>query len=55
MHAIVAPHASGAYQNYIDPDLRGWRRQYYGRNLARLEQVRADYDPDRRFRSPRGV
>ena len=55
MHAIVAPHASGAYQNYIDPDLRDWRRQYYGRNLARLEQVRADYDPDRRFRSPRGV
>ena len=34
MHAIVAPHASGAYQNYIDPDLRGWRRQYYGRNLG---------------------
>ena len=37
------------------PDLRGWRRAYYGRNLARLQQVRADYDPDRRFRSPRGV
>jgi FAD/FMN-containing dehydrogenase len=55
MHAIVAPHASGAYQNYMDPDLRDWRHAYYGRNLARLEQVRADYDPDRRFRSPRGV
>ncbi len=55
MHAIVAPHASGAYQNYIDPDLRGWRRAYYGRNLARLEAVRAEYDPDRRFRSPRGI
>ena len=37
---IVAPHASGAYQNYIDPDLRGWRRAYYGRNLERLETVR---------------
>jgi FAD/FMN-containing dehydrogenase len=55
MHAIVAPHASGAYQNYIDPDLRGWRRAYYGRNLARLQEVRARYDPDRRFGSPRGV
>jgi FAD/FMN-containing dehydrogenase len=55
MHAIVAPHASGAYQNYLDPDLHGWRREYYGRNLARLEQVRANYDPDRRFRFPRAI
>ena len=55
MHAIVAPHASGAYQNYLDPQLRGWRRAYYGRNLARLEAVRTEYDPDRRFRSPRGI
>lgn len=55
MHAIVAPHASGAYQNYIDPDLHGWRGAYYGRNLERLQEVRAAYDPDRRFRSPRGI
>ena len=55
MHRIVAPHASGAYQNYLDPDLRGWRGAYYGRNLARLERIRAEYDPDRRFRSPRGI
>jgi FAD/FMN-containing dehydrogenase len=55
MHGIVAPHASGAYQNYMDPELRGWRRAYYGRNLERLEAVRARYDPDRRFRSPRGI
>jgi len=55
MHGIVAPHASGAYQNYMDAELRGWRRAYYGRNLDRLEQVRAEYDPDRRFRSPRGI
>jgi FAD/FMN-containing dehydrogenase len=55
MHGIVAPHASGAYQNYIDPELRDWRRAYYGRNLERLEEVRATYDPDRRFRSPRGI
>jgi FAD/FMN-containing dehydrogenase len=55
MHAIVAPHASGAYQNYMDPELHGWRRAYYGGNLERLESVRLSYDPDRRFRSPRGV
>jgi FAD/FMN-containing dehydrogenase len=55
MHRIVAPHASGAYQNYLDPDLPGWRDAYYGRNLVRLERVRAEYDPDRRFRSPRAI
>ena len=55
MHGIVAPHADGAYQNYMDADLRGWRGEYYGRNLERLEQVRARYDPDRRFRCPRGI
>ena len=39
----------------MDPELRGWRRAYYGRNLERLEAVRERYDPDRRFRFPRGI
>ena len=55
LHRIVAPHADGAYQNYMDPELRGWRRAYYGRNLQRLEDVRERYDPDRRFRFPKGI
>ena len=55
MHRIVAPHASGAYQNYIDGELAGWRRAYYGRNLDRLEAVRARYDPNRRFRFARSI
>jgi FAD/FMN-containing dehydrogenase len=55
LHRIVAPYAHGAYQNYMDPDLGGWRRAYYGRNLERLEAVRERYDPDRRFRFPRSI
>ena len=55
LHRIVAPHASGAYQNYLDPELGGWRRAYYGRNLERLEAIRERYDPDRRFRFARGI
>ena len=55
LHVIVAPYANGAYVNDIDPDLRGWRRAYYGRDLARLEAVRERYDPDRRFRFPRSI
>jgi FAD/FMN-containing dehydrogenase len=55
LHGIVAPHADGAYQNYIDPQLKGWRRAYYGRNLTRLVDVREKYDPDRRFRFRQGI
>ncbi|UQX04342.1 FAD-binding oxidoreductase [Streptomyces sp. RerS4] len=52
----LRPWAGGAaYQNYADPKLVGWREAYYGPNLARLEQVRRTYDPDRLFRFPQAV
>ncbi|MFJ3833214.1 FAD-binding oxidoreductase [Streptomyces sp. NPDC090046] len=52
----LRPWASGrAYQNYTDPKLTGWREAYYGPNLARLQEVRRAYDPDRLFRFPQAV
>lgn len=52
----LRPWASGAaYQNYADPKLTGWREAYYGPNLARLEEVRRRYDPDRLFRFPQAL
>ncbi|MFI1651406.1 FAD-binding oxidoreductase [Streptomyces avidinii] len=52
----LRPWASGrAYQNYIDPKLTDWREAYYGANLARLQEVRRAYDPDRLFRFPQAV
>jgi len=52
----MRPYASGqAYQNYIDPDLTGWRQAYYGANYARLAQIKASYDPHRLFSFPQAI
>ncbi len=46
----MRPYATGtSYQNYVDPDLSDWQHAYYGANLARLQHVKATYDPDNLF------
>jgi FAD/FMN-containing dehydrogenase len=52
----MRPFASGqAYQNYIDPQLNGWQRAYYGSNLARLREIKRQVDPDFSFRFPQAI
>jgi FAD/FMN-containing dehydrogenase len=49
-------HVSGhAYQNYIDPSLREWRRAYYGANLHRLQAIRKRIDPHHYFNFPQAI
>lgn len=52
----MRPYVSGqAYQNYIDPRLRGWAKAYYGDNLSRLERVKSLYNPDDVFSFPQAI
>jgi FAD/FMN-containing dehydrogenase len=41
--------SAAAYQNYIDPTLTDWSHAYYGTNLARLQRVKQQWDPDDAF------
>jgi FAD/FMN-containing dehydrogenase len=52
----MRPHVSGqAYQNYIDPSLRGWQKAYYGTNLPRLVSTRKRVDPHHYFNFPQAI
>jgi len=44
--SLLAPYATGSYQNYIDPTLPDWLDAYYGSNLSRLVRVKRAVDPD---------
>jgi FAD/FMN-containing dehydrogenase len=48
--AMVPFCGEGAFQNFPDPALKDWARQYYGTNLARLRRIKAAVDPDDVFR-----
>jgi len=51
----LAPYVRGAYQNYIDPELKDWARAYYGANLERLVKVKRRVDPDDFFHFAQSV
>lgn len=44
-----------AYVNYIDEQLPDYLDRYFEGNLARLERVKATYDPENYFRNPQSI
>src|SRR5262249_27432354 len=55
-YVSTAPYAlPQTYQNFTDPSLKDYLRQYYGSNRPRLEQVKAAVDPARIFRFPQAI
>ncbi|MEV2232624.1 FAD-binding oxidoreductase [Streptomyces phaeochromogenes] len=56
-HHMLRRHLNtdAAYVNFPDPDLRDWRRAYYGVNYDRLVDVKRRYDPAALFRYQQAV
>ncbi len=52
----LRPYVSGgSYVNYEDPNLANFAQAYYGRNLSRLQTIKAKADPDRLFSFPQAI
>jgi len=53
---VLLPHTTGrSYQNFPDPELQDPAGAYYGDNLARLEGLKAAWDPDDVFTYSQGI
>ena len=56
LYAAMRPYMSGgAYVNYCDLDLQNWSEAYWGRNFARLTQIKRAYDPENIFQHPQSI
>jgi hypothetical protein len=52
----LAPFSTGgSYMNFEDPDDAGATASAYGENLARLVEIKKQYDPGDLFKSRRGL
>ncbi|CAI7588349.1 unnamed protein product [Penicillium manginii] len=54
VNKMITPndHPYAAYPGYVDPLMANGAEAYWGSNLARLEEIKAEIDPDDVFRNP---
>ncbi len=43
------------YRNYPDVEFTNWQHAYYGSNYEKLRELKAQYDPQNRFRYPQSI
>lgn len=53
--ALLSYCGSGAFQNFPDPALKDSGQRYYGANLDRLRQLKAQVDPTKLFHFPQSI
>lgn len=55
-YKTMRPYMSGAaYVNYCDLDLPNYANAYWGSNLSQLQDVKAKWDPENRFRHAQSI
>ncbi len=54
-HEVGRAGGHGAFINFPDNSLAGWRARYYGANLPRLAAIKAEVDPGNLFSFPQAI
>ncbi|XRJ16107.1 BBE domain-containing protein [Bacillus velezensis] len=51
----MKPYVTGSYVNVPDQNIENFGKAYYGSNFARLQRIKAKYDPENVFRFPQSI
>ncbi|MEF2095569.1 FAD-binding oxidoreductase [Bacillus sp. CFBP9009] len=52
---LIKPYVTGSYVNVPDQNIENFGKAYYGSNFARLQKVKAKYDPKNLFNFPQSI
>lgn len=52
---LMKPYVTGSYVNVPDQNIENFGKAYYGSNFAKLQKIKAKYDPENVFRFPQSI